>query len=165
MGAACKIWFPDQGSNPGPMHWELRLLTTGGPRKPSIIVTFDFHFFTTHCSTVKIKPHILGFCYLHLTSVSIKILLGPITDKSWDLRELIQHKFIFCFMWNPKVQFMGIGRGVGGGGSDPLVYSHLKTDCHCRHMASKAALGDDSQQFIRKLLFFSCNYDKTSPVP
>ena len=49
---------------------------------------------------------------------------------------------------------MGIGRGVGGGGSDPLVYSHLKTDCHCRHRASKAALGDDSQQFVRKLLFF-----------
>ena len=49
---------------------------------------------------------------------------------------------------------MGIGRGVGGGGSDPLVYSHLKTDFHCRHMASKAALGDGSQQFVQKFLFY-----------
>ena len=31
--AACKIDFPGQGLNPGPLHWELRVLTTGPPRK------------------------------------------------------------------------------------------------------------------------------------
>ena len=27
--AACGIWFPDQGSNPGPLHWEHGVLATG----------------------------------------------------------------------------------------------------------------------------------------
>ena len=30
---ACGIQFPDQGSNPGPMHWEHRVLTTVPPGK------------------------------------------------------------------------------------------------------------------------------------
>ena len=31
--AASGIWFPDQGSNPGPLHWEHRVLATGPPGK------------------------------------------------------------------------------------------------------------------------------------
>ena len=27
--AACGIKFPDQGLNPGPLHWERRVLATG----------------------------------------------------------------------------------------------------------------------------------------
>ena len=30
---ACEIWFPDQGSNPGPLHWERGVLATGPPGK------------------------------------------------------------------------------------------------------------------------------------
>ena len=30
---ACGIQFPDQGSNPGPLHWEYRVLTTAAPAK------------------------------------------------------------------------------------------------------------------------------------
>ena len=30
---ACGIQFPDQGLNPGPLHWELRVLTTVPPGK------------------------------------------------------------------------------------------------------------------------------------
>ena len=30
---ACGIQFPDQGSNPGPLHWELGVLATGPPGK------------------------------------------------------------------------------------------------------------------------------------
>ena len=30
---ACGVSFPDQGSNPGPLHWECRVLTTGPPGK------------------------------------------------------------------------------------------------------------------------------------
>ena len=33
MSHACGISFPDQGSNPGPLHWELRVLPTGPPGK------------------------------------------------------------------------------------------------------------------------------------
>ena len=31
--AACGIWFPDQGLNGGPLHWEQRVLVTGPPGK------------------------------------------------------------------------------------------------------------------------------------
>ena len=31
--AVCGIWFPGQGSNPGPLHWECRVLATGPPGK------------------------------------------------------------------------------------------------------------------------------------
>ena len=31
--AACGIEFPDQGSNPGPLHWECKVLATGLPGK------------------------------------------------------------------------------------------------------------------------------------
>ena len=33
LAAACGIQFPDQGSNPGPLHWECRVLATGPPGK------------------------------------------------------------------------------------------------------------------------------------
>ena len=29
--AACAVYFPDKGSNPSPLHWECRILTTGPP--------------------------------------------------------------------------------------------------------------------------------------
>ena len=29
--AACGIWFPHQGLNPGPFHWEHRILAAGPP--------------------------------------------------------------------------------------------------------------------------------------
>ena len=29
--APCEIWFPDQELNPGPLHWEYRVLVTGSP--------------------------------------------------------------------------------------------------------------------------------------
>ena len=37
---ACGIQFPDQGSNPAPLHWERRVLTTGPPGKSRLIVSF-----------------------------------------------------------------------------------------------------------------------------
>ena len=33
LAAACGIKFPDQGLNPGPLHWEHRVLATGPPGK------------------------------------------------------------------------------------------------------------------------------------
>ena len=30
---ACGIYFPDQGSNPGPLHWKHGVLITGPPEK------------------------------------------------------------------------------------------------------------------------------------
>ena len=31
LAVACGIQFPDQGLNPGPLHWEVRVLATGPP--------------------------------------------------------------------------------------------------------------------------------------
>ena len=33
LAVACGIQFPDQGLNPGPLHWELGVLVTGPPEK------------------------------------------------------------------------------------------------------------------------------------
>ena len=33
LSCACGIWFPDQGSNLGPLRWEHGVLTTGAPWK------------------------------------------------------------------------------------------------------------------------------------
>ena len=41
--AACTIQFPDQGSNPGPLHWECRVLPTGPPGK-SLTVSVNQEF-------------------------------------------------------------------------------------------------------------------------
>ena len=35
--AACGIFFPDQGWNPGPLPWECRVLATGPPGKSLIL--------------------------------------------------------------------------------------------------------------------------------
>ena len=47
--ATCGIQFPDQGSNPGPLHWECGVLATGSPGKflsASFMActVLDFHF-------------------------------------------------------------------------------------------------------------------------
>ena len=34
--AACGIELPDQGSNPGPLHWERGVLATGPPGKSQV---------------------------------------------------------------------------------------------------------------------------------
>ena len=39
---ACGHKFPEQGSNPGPLHWELGVLAAGPPRK-SLIIFFLFN--------------------------------------------------------------------------------------------------------------------------
>ena len=35
LAEACGLWFPDQGLNPDPLHWECRVLATGPPGKSS----------------------------------------------------------------------------------------------------------------------------------
>ena len=40
---ACGILFPDQGSNPCPLHWELGVLTTG-PSGKSLLYNFKGYF-------------------------------------------------------------------------------------------------------------------------
>ena len=42
--AACGIYFPDEGSNPGPLHWEHGVLTAGPPRKSQESIYSTSHF-------------------------------------------------------------------------------------------------------------------------
>ena len=37
---ACEVWFPDQGSNWGPLHWEHGVSATGPPRKSPPLKVF-----------------------------------------------------------------------------------------------------------------------------
>ena len=39
--AACGISFPDQESNQGPLHWELRVLATGPPGKSRQLIILN----------------------------------------------------------------------------------------------------------------------------
>ena len=39
--AACGIYFPDQGSNRGPLHYECRVLATGPPREVPSLTFLD----------------------------------------------------------------------------------------------------------------------------
>ena len=47
---ACGIEFPDQGLNLGPLHWELRVLTTGPPGKSlQLIIIWEWGLFSKRC--------------------------------------------------------------------------------------------------------------------
>lgn len=48
LAAACGNEFPDQGSSPGPLHWELGISATGSPGKSwssSIFIASQFRLF------------------------------------------------------------------------------------------------------------------------
>ena len=38
LAVACGIQFSDQGSNPGPLHWECRVLAAGPPGKSHVSI-------------------------------------------------------------------------------------------------------------------------------
>ena len=40
---ACRIQFPDQGSNPGPLNWECRVLATGPPGKSLSYLFYTYY--------------------------------------------------------------------------------------------------------------------------
>ena len=44
---SCGVYFPDQGSNLGPLHWECGVLATGPPGKSQWLSFYTFHQF--HC--------------------------------------------------------------------------------------------------------------------
>ena len=51
--AACGIQFSGQGWNPGPLHWERRVLTTGPPEKSSLSVTLNSSLFSVVQNLIK----------------------------------------------------------------------------------------------------------------
>ena len=59
----CGIYFPDQGSNLGPLHWEHGVLAIGPPGK-SIKKTFLILQYSTLKSTVVLATSLLLLCLL-----------------------------------------------------------------------------------------------------
>ena len=50
--AACGIWLPNQGSNPGPLHWERRVIASGPLGKFLSKASFNIsHLVLPHIST------------------------------------------------------------------------------------------------------------------
>ena len=50
---ACGIQFPDQRSNPGPLYWELGVLTTAPPGKSHILTSLNQHIsYILQCLTI-----------------------------------------------------------------------------------------------------------------
>ena len=89
---ACRIWFLDQGSNPGPLHWEPEVLITGSPGEPpcplnSVEANFSIRIF----SLAPISPS-EGMC---LTS---GVILNLRFSQSWirkDSCHLFQRRACF----------------------------------------------------------------------
>ena len=58
--AACGIWFPDQGLDLGPLHWEHGVLATGSPGKslpwPLLETTLKDHPAPEHLQS-QMRPH------------------------------------------------------------------------------------------------------------
>ena len=54
LAAACGIWFPDQGLNPGPLHWKLGVSATGPPGKcPLYSSVYSCHLFLISSASVR----------------------------------------------------------------------------------------------------------------
>ena len=69
---ACGIYFPDGGSNLGPLHWEHRVLATGQPGMSQNILFLKLHFKYLIMKFIQIYPFlclqfqpwwILSVCY------------------------------------------------------------------------------------------------------
>lgn len=50
--AVCGIWFPDEGSNPGPLHWEHSVFATGPPGKTPYSPFFSIWLTSVHPSAL-----------------------------------------------------------------------------------------------------------------
>ena len=56
--ATCKIWFPDQGWNPGPLHWKLRVFANEPLRSLNfwtVISLFYWHWVPLHRGNVNLE--------------------------------------------------------------------------------------------------------------
>ena len=71
--AACGI--PRQGSNPGPLHWELRVLATGPPGKFQILFFF-FSFFNTWLGLHFLNTHFNPWFIISLVFVQKCLLFS-----------------------------------------------------------------------------------------
>ena len=63
---ACGIWFPDQGSNLGPLHWEHRVLVTGLPGKSMELVFYNYTW------TIILNHPVVHLCTLYTVEIVLE---------------------------------------------------------------------------------------------
>ena len=80
---ACGIQLPDQGLNPGPLHWELRVSATG-PAGKSVVLLLTMGKYTEHKTS-----HLDHFQVQSSVALSTFILLDnhphhPSPGEGWE---------------------------------------------------------------------------------
>ena len=110
---ACGIWFPDQGSNLGPLHWEHRVLVTGLPGKSMELVFYNYTW------TIILNHPVVHLC----TLCSVEIVLEFSTSCSPSLWP--HSKESACNAGDPG-SIPGSGRYPGEGNGYPFQYSGLE---------------------------------------
>ena len=81
LAVSCGISFPNQGLNPGPLYWELKVLATGPPgklhkvllKKKYLFIYFSFIFISWRLIT---SQYFSGFCHT-LTWISHGVTCIP----------------------------------------------------------------------------------------
>ena len=88
LDVASGIKFPDQGSNPSPLHWEYGILATGSPEKfpPSNFFfppsNFKGYVYEGNFSVKLIFP--MHFNYLNFLLKTGKIQIEETLNKIWN---------------------------------------------------------------------------------
>ena len=104
---ACGIWFPDQGSNPGPLHWESGVLPTGPPRKSQRVIFWVAYLspFNTH---TYLHPSFFLF-YVYIILISHRGQVG-----------LHSYKVPGTVKFAETGSSMVVARGWGQGNKEPV---------------------------------------------
>jgi len=76
---SCGMWdlFTDQGSNPGPLHWEHGALATGPPGKSLTLMSHEVWLWTSHLTPTSPLPFLFcdrAGCWLPQVASSSRIL-------------------------------------------------------------------------------------------
>ena len=82
---ACRIWFLDQGSNPGPLHWEGEVLTTGPPGEPPwVLSSLEANFSIRIFSLALVSPS-EGMCLISGVILDLRFSQSWIREDSYHL--------------------------------------------------------------------------------
>ena len=80
----CRIYFPNQGSNLGPLHWGFRVLATGPPGKylsALLVGWFPLFYLLDHLFVLLYY----SICYSFITCSSVFVSANRFSNFSWPL--------------------------------------------------------------------------------
>ena len=102
--AAYRIYFPDQESNPGPLHWKCGSLAPGSPRKSRIIFSISIYFWPSTL-VIQGEPWLLKplfqvpsqFCVLHKAGCSSSTIIPALGSRQLSPHQTSCHLFHLVF--------------------------------------------------------------------